>query len=395
LEHVALKIQRRRYSKAAVHEVSIHHLLGREAGGRVPVAALREAFLEDGHVCMAFEKHGVSLENTLGDGPLPVPRVRKVTREILEALRSLHRCGYAHTDIKPDNILYDRRTGEARLADLGSADREVTQGSSYGTREYTAPEVIIGSPPDTTLDLWSLGCTVFEMLTGRLLFSPRRAAARKYREFSEDDDAIEIPLGEAARADLTAEETEQYAAGTVVAGKYRLEEPLGQGRFGTVWLAEKLNDHPLDGSYATLWGHAQNNGHDSPVDAPAESRDRQWRKTRGADDLLDLALNYEHVLAIIRLCGPPPEEMVRSALFRAAYFEEDGALRFRPKVRRTSLRAPLRRVKGLAETELESVLDFLTRLLAIDPQARLTAEAALEHPWTRFRERPFAEPAAA
>jgi serine/threonine protein kinase len=385
LERVALKIQRRRYSRAAVYEVSIHHLLRRENGGCPGVVALREAFIHDGHICMAFEKHGVSLEDALERGPLTAKKARGVTRQILQALDALHRCGYAHTDVKPDNILYDARTGEARLADLGSADKDLGQGSSFGTREYTPPEVILGSPLSTAVDLWALGCTVSEMLTGHLLFSPRRAAAKKYREFSKDEDAIEIPLGEAAKADLAAEEAEQFPRGALVAGKYRLEKVLGQGGFGTVWGAAKLNDTPVDGSYSTLWDYAQGVQRNSPAAAGAteedRDRDREWRKARGADDLLDLALNYEHVLAILRLCGAPPDAMIRNARFRASYFEADGAVRFRPKLRRIALRTLLGRSTNLGKAELALAADFLSGLVATDPAARLTARAALDHPW--------------
>jgi serine/threonine protein kinase len=120
---------------------------------------------------MAFEKHGRSLETALKNGPLPIARVRRVTHQILTALERLHRCGFAHTDIKPHNILYDPLTGDARLADLGSATDRLHQGDTFGTREYLAPEAIIGAPLRVEMDMWSLGCTVFEMLSGRLLFS--------------------------------------------------------------------------------------------------------------------------------------------------------------------------------------------------------------------------------
>ena len=180
----------------------MHHLV-RKAGPCPEVVALHESFLHDGHICMAFEKHAGSLETALDRGPLPPARVRRVTRQILAALDRLHRCGYAHTDVKPDNILYDPRTGVARLADLGSAADRLRQGGAFGTREYTPPEVILGAPLRVEMDLWALGCTVFEMLTRHLLFSPRRAAARKYREFSHDAPPTE--LAESALADEAEE----------------------------------------------------------------------------------------------------------------------------------------------------------------------------------------------
>ena len=383
MEKVALKIQRRRYGKGAVFEVSLHKLLRRELGECEEIIGLREAFLHDGHVCMAYEKHGRSLDDALDGGPLKPARVQRVTRQLLHAIERLHRCGYAHTDIKPDNILYDARTGTARLADLGSADNRFKRGSTFGTREYMAPELIIGSPLSTAVDLWSLGCTVFQMLTGRRLFSPRKAAVKKYREFSRDDDAIELPLAESVKADEAAEKAEQFAPGSIIAGKFALEKILGSGRYGTVWLARQLNDNALDGSYATLWGYASNLPGSSAIEGEKNPREEKWRDARGADDLLDLALNYEHLLEIVRLRGPLPPAIIQTALYRATYLEEDGASRFRPTVRRISLQALVQRLTKLPTKEADAAADFLSSLLAVDPSARTSASAALAHPWLR------------
>ena len=351
MEKVALKIQRRRYSKGAVFEVSLHKLLRRELGECPDIIALREAFLHDGHVCMAYEKHGRSLDAAIDRGPLPLARVKRVTGELLRAIERMHRCGYAHTDIKPDNILYDARTGTARLADLGSADNRFKRGSTFGTREYMAPELIIGAPLSTAVDLWSLGCTVFEMLTGRRLFSPRKAAAKKYREFSRDEDAFEMPLAESVKADEAMEKAEQFVPGAIIAGKYALEKILGSGRYGTVWLAQQINNDPLDGSYATLWGYASSLPGSSSIEGETNSREEEWREARGADDLLDLTLNYEHILEIVRLRGPLPASIIQTSLYRATYLEEDGALRFRPTIRRIPLQAVVRRLTKLPAQE--------------------------------------------
>lgn len=378
---IALKIQRRRYARAATWEIYIHHLV-RKAEPCAEVVALHEYFLHDGHICMAFEKHGSSLESALARGPLPLARVRRVTRQILTALERLHRCGYAHTDIKPDNILYDPRTGDARLADLGSATDQLTHGGfGLGTREYLAPEILIGAPLRVEIDLWSLGCTVFEMLTGCLLFSPRRAAARKYREFSHDAPPVE--LAESVIADEAEERAEQFRRADLVAGKYRLKCELGRGRFGTVWSAHALHDQPLATSHEPVWKHAETVASlPRPITDRGES-DRTWKQEKGADDLLDLALIYEHILLIAALRGPFPAEMIATAKYRASHFEPDGAPRFRPTIRRITLRERLRRATKLRGSALGNAADFLHQLLAINAATRGTASAALDHPWLR------------
>ena len=137
---VALKIHRRRYAKAAINEIGIHHALVRSSGPCAAIAALREAFLYDGHLCMAADLHGCSLEDVITQRPLTAAQTLSVTAQMLDALAHMHAAGFAHTDLKPDNILYDRRTGLAKLADLGNAERDPATGSSQCTREYTPPE---------------------------------------------------------------------------------------------------------------------------------------------------------------------------------------------------------------------------------------------------------------
>lgn len=381
LERVALKIQRRRYAMDAVQEISVFHALRRADAAGGGLIEMHDAFLHDGHVCIAFEKHGRSLSGVLDRGPLPPARARRVVRRMLEALAALHRCGYAHTDVKPGNILYDARTGEARLADLGLADDTLRQGSRPGTRDYLAPEILLGAPLSTAVDLWSLGCTTFELLTGTRLFQSRRAAARKYREFATGRQALAVPMAERAIADKAEARAEQYAPGAVIAGKYRLLRQLGRGTFGTVWEAARISDAELDGAYATLWGHAQKLQADAPVETERDEADRAWRRAKGANDLLELALYHQLIQLQASLCGPFPESLIGAGFYRASYFEPDGRIRFHAKTRLVSLRERLRRGCDLRGPALGLAADFIGSLLRLDPAARAEATAALAHPW--------------
>jgi serine/threonine protein kinase len=376
--NVALKIQRRRYAREATWEIYVHHLV-REGAPCPDVIGLREYFLHDGHVCMVFEKHGQSLDAVLDRGPLPVAEVRHATRQILAALARIHSVAHAHSDVKPCNILYDPRTGDARLADLGCATGRLRQGSHPGTREYMAPEILIGSPLSPAIDLWSLGCTVFEMLTGRHLFSPRRAAARKYREFS--GDAPPVPLDASVLTDAQAEAAEQYPRGTIIAGKYELKRRLGQGRFGTVWSASRLHARPLGNSPDLVWEHAMATESRSKSKTASEADDELWRRTKGADDIVDLALRYEHLILVASHCGPFPAQMISSAKYRATYFEADGEHRFRPVIRRVSIRERLRNASHLRGKALDGATGFICALVQLDPSERASADVALAHPW--------------
>jgi serine/threonine protein kinase len=101
-----------------------------------------------------------------------------IARQTAEAMASLHRAGMLHGDIKPDNVrLVDAHT--AVLIDLGFAHRPgenealLRQGYVLGTANYLAPELCDAQPEeDLSCDLFSLGITLFEMLTGKLPFPP-------------------------------------------------------------------------------------------------------------------------------------------------------------------------------------------------------------------------------
>ncbi len=106
------------------------------------------------------------------NGPLSLEQALRLGREIGGALAAAHQSGILHRDVKPANILLDR-SGKAWLADFGSA-RLTTQstmtrtGGLVGTVAYLSPEVWLGGRPDVRADLYALGVSLFEAVTGRL-----------------------------------------------------------------------------------------------------------------------------------------------------------------------------------------------------------------------------------
>ncbi|NXO72399.1 M3K19 kinase, partial [Phainopepla nitens] len=123
-------------------------------------------------------------------GPLPEVVLRKYTEQILQGVAYLHANGVVHRDIKGSNVLL-MPSGVVKLIDFGCARRLAWAGLSgtrsellrsvHGTPYWMAPEVISQSGYGRKSDIWSVGCTVFEMATGRPpLASMGRVAAMFY-----------------------------------------------------------------------------------------------------------------------------------------------------------------------------------------------------------------------
>eukprot|EP01006_Ploeotia_vitrea_P035010 TRINITY_DN65830_c9_g2_i1.p1 TRINITY_DN65830_c9_g2~~TRINITY_DN65830_c9_g2_i1.p1 ORF type:complete len:667 (-),score=116.97 TRINITY_DN65830_c9_g2_i1:78-2078(-) len=111
-----------------------------------------------------------------GGGGLSMSAIQHCGRCVVRALCQLWDSQIAHCDIKPDNILLSYDTKTIKLADLGTAMRTTELGcvqtSALVSTYYRPPEVILGSTQlSPKIDLWSLACTLFELYTGRVLFS--------------------------------------------------------------------------------------------------------------------------------------------------------------------------------------------------------------------------------
>ncbi|XP_011495434.1 PREDICTED: serine/threonine-protein kinase PRP4 homolog [Ceratosolen solmsi marchali] len=177
---VAVKIIRNNeiMHKTGLKELEILRKLNdADAEDRFHCLRLFRHFFHKNHLCMVFESLAMNLREVLKkygkDVGLHVKAVRSYTQQLFLALKLLKRANILHADIKPDNILVSESKLVLKLCDFGSSsfahENDVTP--YLVSRFYRSPEIILGIPYDFGIDMWSVGCTIYELYTGKIMFS--------------------------------------------------------------------------------------------------------------------------------------------------------------------------------------------------------------------------------
>ncbi len=167
------------------------------------ICTLHDVGSQDGTFYLVMEYvQGETLDSRLQKGPLPLKQALECGMQICDALEKAHRAGIVHRDLKPGNIMLT--ASGAKLLDFGLAKPAVAmlgaqpmtnaghltpstptmnlsilsatpaaltqQGTIVGTFQYMAPEVVQGGEADARSDIFSFGCVLYEMITGRRAF---------------------------------------------------------------------------------------------------------------------------------------------------------------------------------------------------------------------------------
>ncbi|TMW63141.1 hypothetical protein Poli38472_002082 [Pythium oligandrum] len=143
------------------------------------VIHLEYAFQTDAkvYIVMEYQSGGELFSYLRREGTFSEVKARFYLAEMILALEHLHAKGIIHRDLKPENVLISAQ-GHVKLTDFGLA-KEYREGDELltvcGTKEYMAPEMLLGKGYDSAVDWWSLGALAHEMLTGHPPFRAKNA----------------------------------------------------------------------------------------------------------------------------------------------------------------------------------------------------------------------------
>ncbi|KAI3623700.1 YAK1 [Malassezia furfur] len=197
-EIVAVKVikNKKAYFNQSMMEVTILETLNQHWDPRDEhnILRLQDTFIHAKHLCLVFELLSSNLYELIKQNSfrgLSTSLVRVFITQLLDALVVLKNAQLIHCDLKPENILL--RTLQApsiKLVDFGSACHEQQTVYTYiQSRFYRSPEVLLGVPYSSAIDMWSLGCIAAELFLGLPLFP----GTSEYNQMSRIVDMLGLP----------------------------------------------------------------------------------------------------------------------------------------------------------------------------------------------------------
>ncbi len=221
------------------------------------ICTLHDIGTQDGTDFLVMEYlEGQTLADRLAKGALPIDQVLKIGTEVAQALEKAHQHGIIHRDLKPANIMLTK--AGAKLMDFGLAKPDMTvapqaigpftpstptmnlasltaaaspltqKGSIVGTFQYMAPEGLQGTEADARSDLFSFGCVLYEMVTGRRAFEGKSQLSVFTAILEKDPEPIAAvqplapaSLGRVVRACLAKDPAERFQSAHDVAMNLR------------------------------------------------------------------------------------------------------------------------------------------------------------------------------
>jgi hypothetical protein len=234
------------FSRSALKTVKARFFREAEAAGRLShsnIVTVYDIGEEEDFAFIAMDYvTGVPLSNYVKPSKLlPVEEVYRIVQVIAMGLDYAHRQKIVHRDIKPGNIMYNPKSKAIKITDFGIAritDSVKTRtGAFLGSPSYMAPEQIIGSKVDGRADLYSLGASFYQLLTGKLPFNADnlgnlafKIANEKHRPLKHLRPELPASASRIINKALQKEAKDRYATGEDMAKV--LKRDMGASTFG-------------------------------------------------------------------------------------------------------------------------------------------------------------------
>jgi dual specificity tyrosine-phosphorylation-regulated kinase 2/3/4 len=173
---VKLIRNKKRFHHQALVEVKLlQYVKERDTHDQANVVHMGEYFYFRNHLCITFEVLSINLYELIKNNNfqgLSLGLIRRFAVQLLTSLRAMRKLRIIHCDLKPENILLRQPNKSGiKIIDFGSSCFEDERVYTYiQSRFYRSPEVILGLPYDTGIDMWSFGCILAELYTGYPLF---------------------------------------------------------------------------------------------------------------------------------------------------------------------------------------------------------------------------------
>ncbi|CAK61054.1 unnamed protein product (macronuclear) [Paramecium tetraurelia] len=178
-QNAAIKIIKndKKLQDQAIIEIDILKVVN-QADSSCCLVKMLNHFIFRNHVCIVFELLSCTLYEFIACNDfqgLELDLIRRFAVQILQALMYLSECNIIHCDLKPENILLkDLLKSGIKIIDFGSSCFINSKLYTYvQSRFYRAPEIILGIPYTTAIDMWSFGCIVAELFLGNSLFQSK------------------------------------------------------------------------------------------------------------------------------------------------------------------------------------------------------------------------------
>lgn len=215
---------------------------------------LKDRFMHKEHLCLVFELLSSNLYEVIKKNKfrgLGINVVRSFSQQLLDSLSVLKGANLIHCDLKPENILLKRHDGLAiKVIDFGSACHERQTVYTYiQSRFYRSPEVILGLPYTSSIDMWSLGCIIAELFLGLPIFP----GSSEYNQWSRMVESLGLPptwMLEMGKNTKNFMDKTPHGAWKlrVIADQnmmFKTEEKVGKKYFATTDIHETIMGYPF------------------------------------------------------------------------------------------------------------------------------------------------------